>query len=621
MHDRLDQEAVQRLSKDLRDASRTLSDQEVRFLVDGYYSMQKQRIVQDNRRRAMSDEPHAVIDWFSANALFMENQVKAALDRYSAAHPLGEWTRGVTGIGPVIAAGLLAHIDIRQAPTVGHIWRFAGLDPTLKWGKGKKRPYNAGLKVLCVAPGMTVSTERGHVPIECVNVGDKVLTHAGRWRAVTKVFVNDHDGPIYGLRAANCGNQVAWLTGGHPVYAAPVECWRSGRTFKPKEDTRAAFDWHAVENVKPRWRLSRPIAQPQIAALPQLVLHGVERDGMVAAQGRWAGTAAPRATFVPAVMDLDSDMLRLLGLYVTEGHVNRTSVQWQFLTREQAEIQFVATMLRERFGLLPWIRNDAGSTLIGIGNKPLADALSAMFGTGPNSMQIPTSFLSLPKPLLQSFFDGLLAGDGDHTGRYAGKRLSSSSGSLARQYVDIARRLGLSASLHRQRDGHAYRVHVNNRDDTTPNARTVLTGHYHGPVYNLEVEEDHSYVVEGYAVHNCWKLGESFKKFSGHERCVYGHLYLKRKAYEVERDQRGDHADLCKRELEARGPNMTAEQRAHYQRGHLPPGRLDLRATRYAVKQFLSDLHAVWYAREYGSAPPLPYPIAILGHAHVRKPG
>lgn len=26
---------------------------------------------------------------------------------------------------------------------------------------------------------------------------------------------------------------------------------------------------------------------------------------------------------------------------------------------------------------------------------------------------------------------------------------------------------------------------------------------YHGPVYNLEVEGDHSYVVDGLAVHNC----------------------------------------------------------------------------------------------------------------------
>jgi hypothetical protein len=44
---------------------------------------------------------------------------------------------------------LSAHIDITKAPTVGHIWRFAGLDPTSRWEKGEKRPWNASLKVLC----------------------------------------------------------------------------------------------------------------------------------------------------------------------------------------------------------------------------------------------------------------------------------------------------------------------------------------------------------------------------------------------------------------------------------------------------------------------------------------
>jgi hypothetical protein len=59
------------------------------------------------------------------------------------------WARSIVGIGPVISAGLLAHIDITKAPTVGHIWRYAGLDPTQSWEKGQKRPWNARLKTLC----------------------------------------------------------------------------------------------------------------------------------------------------------------------------------------------------------------------------------------------------------------------------------------------------------------------------------------------------------------------------------------------------------------------------------------------------------------------------------------
>jgi len=33
--------------------------------------------------------------------------------------------------------------------TAGHIWRYAGLDPTVEWRAKEKRPWNAALKTLC----------------------------------------------------------------------------------------------------------------------------------------------------------------------------------------------------------------------------------------------------------------------------------------------------------------------------------------------------------------------------------------------------------------------------------------------------------------------------------------
>lgn len=145
--------AVKRLSRDLANASVTLSDEEARFLVDAYYISQENRIRQDGQIRSMKDEPHSVLAWLSDQSGTLEGQIRRALDKYSQVHPVGEWLRGIDGIGPVIAAGLLAHIDIHKAPTVGHIWRFAGLDPTSRWGKGEKRPWNAGLKTLCWKAG------------------------------------------------------------------------------------------------------------------------------------------------------------------------------------------------------------------------------------------------------------------------------------------------------------------------------------------------------------------------------------------------------------------------------------------------------------------------------------
>lgn len=144
-------EPVQRLNKDLIKAATTLSDKEARYLVDAYYIMQDNRIRTDGQIRAMGEtnEPNSVIQWLSNQNTTLEGQIKRALDKYSDANPIGQWAKRQVGIGPVIAAGLLAHIDITKAPTVGHIWSYAGLNPKVEWKKGEKRPWNATLKVLC----------------------------------------------------------------------------------------------------------------------------------------------------------------------------------------------------------------------------------------------------------------------------------------------------------------------------------------------------------------------------------------------------------------------------------------------------------------------------------------
>lgn len=146
-----DYEPVARLTRDIVSAAKTLSDDEARFLVDAYYKMQEDRIRAHAQVRALaqSEEPNDVLRWLAAQSETLEGQVKRALARYTENSELGRWALSVKGIGPVLTAGLLAHIDIRKAPTVGHIWRFAGLDPTKRWEKGQKRPWNAALKTLC----------------------------------------------------------------------------------------------------------------------------------------------------------------------------------------------------------------------------------------------------------------------------------------------------------------------------------------------------------------------------------------------------------------------------------------------------------------------------------------
>ncbi len=144
-------EAIRKLTKDEKKASITLGKDEARFLVDAYYQLQDNRIRSDGQVRSMSKdgEPHAVLQWLADMNRTLEESIKSALDNYSTATPVGQWARSQVGIGPVIAAGLLAHLDITKANTAGAFWSYAGMDPRSTWEKGQKRPWNAQLKVLC----------------------------------------------------------------------------------------------------------------------------------------------------------------------------------------------------------------------------------------------------------------------------------------------------------------------------------------------------------------------------------------------------------------------------------------------------------------------------------------
>lgn len=148
-------EPLVRINKDIKAAMANLTDSEARYLVDTYYQMQDNRIRAHGQIRSMGEtaEPHAAVRWFADNSEMMENQIKLALQKYVQSKPVGQWLMAQKGIGPVISAGLLAHIDIHKAQTAGAIWKYAGIDPTQKWEKGQKRPWNAQLKVLCWKAG------------------------------------------------------------------------------------------------------------------------------------------------------------------------------------------------------------------------------------------------------------------------------------------------------------------------------------------------------------------------------------------------------------------------------------------------------------------------------------
>lgn len=125
-------EILDKLSKDIKKGSLTLGKDEIRFLVDYYYQAQNDRIIMQNRIRAINqsdkDEPHETIAFINKQVSTIEENIKKILDYYTDNDPIGKWCKSITGIGPVISAGLIANLDITDKPTAGHFWSYCGLN-------------------------------------------------------------------------------------------------------------------------------------------------------------------------------------------------------------------------------------------------------------------------------------------------------------------------------------------------------------------------------------------------------------------------------------------------------------------------------------------------------------
>lgn len=368
---------VNRLKRDTAQAALTLSEHEVRFLVDAYYQMQENRIRSDSQIRSMTKdvevpEPHAVLQYLRDQNATLEKQLKRALDGYSANHPVGEWLRAQVGIGPVIAAGLLAHIDIDKAPTVGHIWRFAGLDPTLTWNSSE---YTKGF----------VKSSRDGFPSD-------------DWSALLHICKESNRRPLNVLLAAKVIEEIP----------------------EPQQ---------IRDYLSTRW--SDKVIKAEFHA-----------DNMLR-------EALDDATLPHAYADL----------------MGPIKFDWNAITQVLTK-------------------------------RPFNAALKSL----------------------------------------------------------------------------------------------------------------------------CWKLGESFVKNSNREGCYYGQLYKKKKEREIALNEQGANAEASALILKKKNFNKSTDAYKSYIQGRLPPAHIHARARRYAVKLFLAHLHEEMYRKLLGKEPPLPYPIAYLGHAHYIGP-
>lgn len=345
----------------------------------------------------------------------------------------------------------------------------------------------------CFTAGHLVMTSRGQVPIELVEVGDVVLTHENRWRPVTRVQARESD-QLVTVRGQ--GHPGIVTTATHKFWArASARKWNNGvrqyrRAYQPA-------DW-------------------------------VEAQALVESQALWATPVEPESLPVmdlPPVFAASDHGWWLLGRWLGDGSLSfgrnhEVNISCGFHESEDLGNVLAGTGVR-------WHRSDKRTaTVFTASCAESRDWLVEQCGHGAAVKQTPAWALSRIIEERQALLDGYMSADGGMTQRRY--RASTVSRALAVSMRLLAESLGHRVSmaydqrtsysiegrtgaakrqwimhwepgLHETRspeaftqDGHAWsRVR-----EVTPLAGAAM-------VYNIEVAEDHSYVLDGIVVKNC----------------------------------------------------------------------------------------------------------------------
>ncbi len=340
----------------------------------------------------------------------------------------------------------------------------------------------------CFAKGTYILTEKGYIPIEDVSVGDKVLTHKGRWRKVTATMHRD------GARLWDVngfGILPTRTTAEHPYYVT-----------KPDQP----MEFKKVEQLDDSWYST-------------MVLPDAESDGY------------------------SKEMWWIIGRYLADGwRVERkdrpSGGRIVFAISDDKRAEFEQRLREAKLHGTYTKERTCGK--YHVCNNQLYEYLEK-FGKYAHGKRVPREALCLPREKAKYFFDGYMSGDG----RSDREEATSTSAALILGMCIIAQRLGKSVPAVyytrrdekcviqgrecRQRDTYTFRI-----------SSKSVKGHYRaryvcrelyqptesndfGTVYNISVEEDESYIANGAIVHNCQDISVAGKQlgFQGNRSSLF----------------------------------------------------------------------------------------------------
>ncbi len=366
----------------------------------------------------------------------------------------------------------------------------------------------------CIFSNQLVLTNGGYTKIQDISIGDLVYTHKGNFKPVSGIHTHLERKKLrYDINGFGFNNELS-VTCDHEIYV-----YNKGNN---------GFEWVEAKNININKHLLTLKSNKQpTKRKSKLLINVYVNDEFIGNNGTQQKNG--RLIKLDEYVELTNDLLYAFGFFIADGwtstNKNKSSTVnvCQKITNKKMydASEYIIDIFKKSFGFTKH------SSYIDVGDvktctiysRELALNFKAWFGYDVYNKQLPSWVTELNDNQLISLLDGYYHGDGYQRGNT--QQATTASSKLATQLVIYNINLGRSVSFTHKSDNHFNIEYTFNKQKnkkiniigeyiTYPIKSILISKPKRGDerVYDLTIDDDHSFVVGNYNVHNCHRIGQ-----------------------------------------------------------------------------------------------------------------
>lgn len=400
----------------------------------------------------------------------------------------------------------------------------------------------------CFLGEQQILTSNGFKTIDNISKEDLVVTHKGRLCKVLKTSKREVNENIYNISVHKLYNETLKVTSEHPILAIKkedIQCIRhknnicNGKNKKVcyKEVKKYKTDCiNLNKKFEPKWVQVKDLSVGDYVAITTLkeikdinkidLIKYVDINDVIYDNTTLKTIYRPNeGKLINRIINIDEDFMYIVGLYLGDGSVVHRNNEPKYVNftinniKDKYVEEKISKSMKKVFNISPSTHEyeNMNTLQVSFHSVVLANIFKNMFGCKFDKKDIPEWVLKLPNNKLQKLLEGIM--DSDGFGYSDVIYITMCNKNVIEKLWIILNKLGIYSNIKKlpipkggtsnpytinYKPNNKLLNYIETKDYILYRIDSIDQIQYQGYVYNIEVNEDNTYVANGVIVHNCF---------------------------------------------------------------------------------------------------------------------